>query len=150
MPAAELAATLEHRSGLLGLAGTDDMRVIVERAAAADASAQLALDVYVHRLRGSIAAMTASLGGLDALVFTGGVGEHSAVVRAMTTDALGFLGVALDPARNRAGEGGGEDREIGAVGAEVRTLVITAREDLQIVREVRTVLGGRAGGLVAS
>jgi acetate kinase len=147
VPPAELAATLEHRSGLLGLAGTDDMRVIVERAAAADgdagaASARLALDVYVHRLRGSIAAMTASLGGLDALVFTGGVGEHSAAVRSRTVDGLGFLGVALDQERNEAGEGGGDDRDIGTAGATGRTLVITAREDLQIAREVRSVIGG--------
>ena len=140
MPPSELAATLEHRSGLLGLAGSDDMRVIVERAAAGDADATLALDVYVHRLRGSIAAMTASLGGLDALVFTGGVGEHSAVVRAMTADGLAFLGIALDGARNQAGDGGGSDREIGAGGTPVRVLVITAREDLQIACEVRAVL----------
>ncbi len=146
MPPAELAATLEHRSGLLGLAGTDDMRLIVERAAAADPAATLALGVYIHRLRGSIAAMTASLGGLDALVFTGGVGEHSAVVRSLAADGLGFLGITLDPARNAAAGGSGDDREISAPGAAVRTLVITAREDLQIAREVRSVLGGAPGG----
>ncbi len=140
MPPAELAATLEHRSGLLGLAGTDDMRVIVERAAAGDAAATLALGVYIHRLRGSIAAMTASLGGLDALVFTGGVGEHSAVVRSLAVDGLRFMGIRLDPARNEAAGGSGEDREISGPGAAVRTLVITAREDLQIAREVRAVL----------
>ncbi len=146
MPPAELAATLEHRSGLLGLAGTDDMRLIVERAAAADPAATLALGVYIHRLRGSIAAMTASLGGLDALVFTGGVGEHSAVVRSLAADGLGFLGITLDPERNAAAGGSGEDREICTPGAAVRTLVITAREDLQIAREVRSVLGGAPGG----
>jgi acetate kinase len=152
MPPAELAATLEHRSGLLGLAGTDDMRVIVERAASGDADAGLALDVYIHRLRGSIAAMTASLGGLDALVFTGGVGEHSAAVRSLAADGLGFLGIALDRARNDAGGGAGDgdDREIGAAGAAVRTLVISAREDLQIASEVRAVIGGSGGGLGAS
>ena len=78
----ELSDALEHRSGLLGLAGSADMREIVERAAAGEPPARLALDVYVHRLRAGIAAMAAALGGLDALVFTGGVGEHSEAVRA--------------------------------------------------------------------
>ncbi len=137
MPAAELAATLEHRSGLLGLAGTADMRLIVDAAAAGEPDARLALDVYVHRLRAGIAAMAASLGGIDALVFTGGVGEHAPTVRAMAAASLGFLGVALDPARNDQGP---EERDIGADGAPVRALVIVAREDLQIAHEVRSVL----------
>ena len=137
MPPAELAATLELRSGLLGLAGTADMREILVGAARGRPEAQLALDVYIHRLRGAIAAMTASLGGLDLLVFTGGVGERAPVVRALTAEGLGFLGVALDPAAN---EGGPEDREIGAAGGSVRVLVVAAREDLEIAREVRRVL----------
>ena len=137
MPPAELAATLERRSGLLGLAGTSDMREILAGAAAGHEEARLALDVYVHRLRGSVAAMAAALGGLDALVFTGGVGERAPVVRALTADGLGFLGVALDPGRN---EEGPDDREIGAEGAAVRALVVAAREDLEIAREVRGVL----------
>lgn len=139
-PPAELAATLEHRSGLLGLAGTADMRVIIEAAAAGQPEARLGLDVYIHRLRAGIAAMAASLGGIDALAFTGGVGEHAPAVRALAAEGLGFLGVALDPARN---ERGPEDREIGADGAPVRALVITAREDLQIAHEVRGVLAAR-------
>lgn len=138
MPPAELAATLEHRSGLLGLAGTADMRAIIAAAGAGQADAVLALDVYVHRLRAAIAAMAASLGGLDALVFTGGVGEHAPLVRARTAGGLGFLGVALDAARN---ESGPEDREIGVDGAPVRVLVLAAREDLEIAHEVRDVLG---------
>lgn len=137
MPPAELAATLERRSGLLGLAGTADMREIVAGAAAGRPEAQLALDVYVHRLRGAIAAMAAALGGLDALVFTGGVGERAPVVRALAADGLGFLGVALDPVRNETGP---EDREIGMDGALVRTLVVAAREDVEVAREVRRVL----------
>ncbi|MHB8890680.1 MAG: acetate/propionate family kinase [Candidatus Limnocylindrales bacterium] len=137
MPPAELAATLELRSGLLGLAGTADMREILAGAAHGRPEAQLALDVYVHRLRGAIAAMAASLGGLDLLVFTGGVGERAPVVRALTAEGLGFLGVALDPAAN---EGGPEDREIGAAGGPVRVVVVAAREDLEIAREVRRVL----------
>jgi len=139
MPPAELAATLEHRSGLLGLAGTDDMRAIVAGAEAGEAGHRLALDVYLHRLRGLVAAMVASLGGLDALVFTGGVGERAPVIRALAADGLGFLGVALDPTAN--GAPGDGDREITGAGSAVRSFVVPAREDLEIAREVRATLG---------
>jgi acetate kinase len=138
LSAAALADTLEHRSGLLGLAGSADMREIVGRACTGEPSARLALDVYVHRLRAQIAAMAAALGGLDALVFTGGVGEHSPEVRSQTAAGLAFLGVVLDDARNRDTA---TDAEIGADEAPVRTLVLTAREDLEIARQVRAVLG---------
>jgi acetate kinase len=136
-----LADTLEHRSGLLGLAGTADMRQVVVAAEAGDGDARLALDVYVHRLRAGVGAMAASLGGLDALVFTGGVGEHAPAVRRLGVEGLGFLGLRLDPDRNRLLEG---DGEIGADGAATRLLVVAAREDLQIAREVRQLLP--AGG----
>ncbi len=139
MPPAEVAATLEHRSGLLGLAGTADMRTILDRSSGGDTDATLALEVYLHRLRGSIGAMTAALGGLDAIVFTGGVGERSAAIRAATADGLGYLGIALDAARNAA-EGDLPDRDISADDARVRALVIEAREDVEIAREVRRVL----------
>ena len=138
MPPAELAATLEHRSGLLGLAGTADMREILDAAGAGEPRARLALEVYLHRLRREIAAMTAALGGLDAIVFTGGVGERSAPIRAMAADGLGHLGIVLDPERNAAGSPA--DREIGVAGGAVRALVVTAREDVEIAAEVRAVL----------
>jgi acetate kinase len=137
MPPAELAATLEHRSGLLGLAGTADMRAILAAAGAGEPDAVLALDVYHHRLRAAVAAMAAALGGLDVLVFTGGVGENAPAVRERAARELAFLGVEVDQARNRAG---GDDREIGSPGAAVRTFVIAAREDVQIAHEVRDVL----------
>jgi acetate kinase len=110
----EMAAALEHESGLLGMAGTADMREVLERS---DAAARLALDVYVHRLRAGIASMAAALGGLDVLVFTGGVGENSARVRELACEGLGFLGVSRD-----------------------HVLVIPAREDLEIARQVRALL----------
>jgi acetate kinase len=135
----EVSATLTHHAGLLGMAGTEDMREVVERAATADADAALALDVYLHRLRGSIARMAAALDGLDALVFTGGVGENSPVIRELTAGGLGFLGVALDPELNA---GGPVDREIGAANAPARLLVVAAREDLEIARETREVVRG--------
>jgi len=141
LSAAELADALEHRSGLLGLAGSADMREVVERAAGEDRTARLALEVYVHRLQGEIGAMTAALGGLDALVFTGGVGERSAVVRARAAERLGFLGVDLDTARNDAATG---DCDLSADGSQVHTLVIEAREDLEIARQVRAVLSDTA------
>jgi acetate kinase len=137
MPPAELASTLEHRSGLLGLTGTADMREILAAEADGDETAALGVGVYLHRLRGSIAAMVAALGGLDVLVFTGGVGENAPAIRERAAVDLGYLGVAVDAAANRAIRA---DREITEAGAPVRTLVIAAREDLEIVREVRAVL----------
>lgn len=136
-PAAELTHALEYESGLLGLTGTSDMREVVARAENGDDSARLGLEVYVHRLRAGIAAMSAAMGGLDALVFTAGVGENSAVVRQRVADSLGFLGVGLDPESNseRAGE-----REISRAGSAVRTFVVLAREDLEIARQVREVM----------
>ncbi|HEV7162573.1 MAG TPA: hypothetical protein VGN25_04890 [Solirubrobacteraceae bacterium] len=136
--AAELTEALEHRSGMLGLSGSADMAEILERTRGGDERAELALGVYVHRLRGSIAAMAAALGGLDALVFTGGVGEHSPQIRAAAAAGLAFLGVAIDGHRNEAAHG---DGEISAVGASVRTLMLAAREDLEIVRQVNSLLG---------
>jgi len=133
----ELADALEHRSGLLALAGSADMREVLERAERDDERARLALEVYVHRLRGAIATMAAALDGLDALVFTGGVGERSARVRALAAQGLGFLGVELDHARNRDAA---PDAELSAAGARVRTLVIGAREDIEIARQTRTLL----------
>jgi acetate kinase len=138
LSATELTEALEHRSGLLGLAGSADMRVILELLDAGDESASLALAVYLHRLRGAVAAMAAALGGLDVLVFTGGVGERAAAVRAAAAAGLAFLGVALDPVRNEHAHG---DTEIGAAGAAVRTLVLAAREDLEIALQVRALLG---------
>jgi acetate kinase len=129
---------LEHESGLAGLTGgSGDMREVLRDASAGERRAMLALDVYVHRLRREIAAMTAALGGLDVLVFTGGVGEHSPEVRAATAAGLGYLGVALDAGRNRVATA---DADIGAAGAQVRTLVVTAREDLEIAGLSRQVV----------
>ena len=123
-----LEHVLEHESGLTGLSGSGDLRE----------AGEAAFEVYVHRLRREIAAMAAALDGLDVLVFTGGVGEHDPRVRAAA--ALGHLGIAIDPDRNAAATG---DADISAAGAPVRTLVRTAREDLEIARQVRTVLRGR-------
>jgi acetate kinase len=133
----ELADALEHDSGLLGLAGSADMREVVAGAVAGDPRSRLALDVYVHRLRSGIASMTAALGGLDVLVFTGGVGEHAHEVRSGAVQGLAFLGAAIDESANAAGEG---DRDISAATANVTTLVVRAREDVEIAGQTRRVL----------
>jgi acetate kinase len=139
LPPAELASTLEHRSGLLGLSGTADMRAVLEAESKGDADATLAIGVYLHRLRAGIGAMVAALGGLDVLVFTGGVGERSAPVRWRAVEGLGYLGVALDEDANGTAQ---PDQELTAAGAPVRSFVVEAREDLEIARGVRQVLGG--------
>jgi acetate kinase len=134
---AEVSEALWHESGLQGLAGTADMREVLAAAARGEAPAVLAFGVYVHRLRAAIAAMAAALGGLDALVFTGRVGERAPEVRSHAAAGLGFLGVALDEAANAAAT---TDAEIGAPDAAARTLVIESREDLEIARATRTAL----------
>jgi acetate kinase len=138
LPPGEVAAALETRSGLTALAGTGDMREVEAAAERGEPDAVLALDVYIHRLVGGVAAMAAALGGLDVLVFTGGVGEHSAGVRRRAAQRLGFLGVGIDDLRNDTVHGDGDISASAA--ARVRTLVIASREDLQIAREARRVL----------
>jgi acetate kinase len=125
---------LDRDGGLLGLAGDADMRAVLARD---DNDARLALDVYVHRLRAAIAAMAAALGGVDALAFTGGVGERASEVRARAVAGLGFLGLQLDAQANERATG---DAEISAAGAPARTLVVTAREDLEVASQVRALL----------
>ncbi len=136
----DLSARLERSSGLAGLAdlpdGSGDMRDVRAAADRGSATAQLAIEVYVHRLRREIAAMAAAMSGLDAVVFTGGIGEHHPRVRAEAAAGLGFLGISIDSARN----GATTDAEIGNPAAAVRTLVITAREDAEIARQARGVI----------
>ena len=131
---ADVGRALERDSGLRGLTGTGDMRRVRELAGRRDVHALAALDVYHHRLRACAAAMAASLGGLDALVFTGGVGEHDPSVRIRLAEDLAHLGVSVDPGRNDGVDG---DTDITAPDASVRTLVIEAREDLEIAAGVR-------------
>lgn len=141
VPAAEVERALNEDSGLRALAGTGDMRRVEAAAAGGDARAARALSVHDHRLAAAVAAMTAALGGIDALAFTGGVGEGSGRTRAEAARRLAFLGVAVDPGADR----GAGDREVSAAGARVRTLVVGSREDLVIARSVRAVLDARDG-----
>jgi acetate kinase len=130
---------LNHECGLKGLTGVNDMREILARVDAGDAVARLALDMYCYRIRKYIGAYHAVLGGLDALVFTAGVGENAAAVRARACAGLEHVGIAIDDADNVKEIG--ELAEIQPVGLPVRVLVIRTNEELQIARQVRAVLG---------
>ena len=142
MSAHDVAEGIDHGGGLLGLAGTKDMREVLARSAAGDDDAVLAVEVYLHRLAASVAAMTAALGGLDALVVTGGVGEASADVRRLLVERLGFLGLELDPGANDGFDpSAGIDADLSADGAAARVLVVPAREDAEIARGTRSALG---------
>jgi acetate kinase len=146
VPPSELANALEYRSGLAALAGlpggSGDFKGVIAAAERGEPAARLALAVHEHRLVAAIAAMAAAMNGMDALTFTGGIGEHSARVRADAAARLGFLGVAIDPHRNAAASA---DADISAEGALVRTLVVTAGEDVEIARAVADVLRTQSG-----
>jgi acetate kinase len=133
----ELTDALDRRGGLLALAGTGDMREVLRRIEAGDDAAELAFDVYIHRLRALIASMAAAMNGLDVLVFTGGVGENAAPVRAAAVGGLRFLGLEVGPTLNNSL---GPDNDISAPGARVPTLVVKAHEDIEVAKEVRRVL----------
>jgi acetate kinase len=136
----EIEWALGHESGLLGLSGLTGRVEVLERSD--DPGAQLALAVFVHRVAGAIAAMAAALGGLDALVFTAGVGEGSAYVREQVCARLGFLGVELELGANREAV---PDAEIQAPSSPVVVHVLRAREELVIARAVRDVLSAGRG-----
>jgi acetate kinase len=133
----EVADALEHGSGLLALGGTGDMKELEVRLEAGDESARLAWEVYVHRVVAGVGAMAAAMGGIDALAFTGGVGEHSTRVRQEVCDRLAFLGLDVDPVHNAETEA---DVCVSIEGARVPTYVVQAREDLEVARGVREVL----------
>ena len=140
--AAELTGALNTRSGLLGLSGTsNDMRTVQEAAAGGDERAQLALDVFVHRLARAIAGLVPSLERLDALVFTGGIGENSALVRSLVLARLGFLGLTEDAEAN-AGHGRSTAGRISRAGPAV-ALVVPTDEELMIARDTARLVAAR-------
>jgi acetate kinase len=138
----DLDRVLNKESGLAGVSGVaGDMRQVLEASAAGNANARLALGVYVHRLRHTIGGMAATLGGVDALVFTAGIGERAVPVRAAACEGLRFLGLELDGAANAACR---PDADVAAKGSPCRILVIATREDVTILREAVRVLEGRS------
>jgi acetate kinase len=133
-----LDRALNFESGVIGLApGREGLREIEAAAGEGDGVAALALDVFLHRLAGAIAAMATAAGGLDALVFTAGIGEKSAGVRERTCDRLAFVGVSLDSSGNTTAK---PDCDVGAEDSSARVLVIRAREDVVAARAARTLL----------
>jgi acetate kinase len=129
----QLDQLLNRASGLKGISQcSNDMRAIIAAIDQGNAQAQLAFDLYLHRLRAAIGAMLASLGGLDALVFTAGVGENAAQVRAQACEAFHFLGLRLDAAKNQAGP---VDTDIASPDSTVRVLVVHTQEDWAIAQE---------------
>lgn len=130
----ELDDALEHESGLVGLAGSSDVAVL--EAEKSD-EAKLALDIYCYRIAQAVAAMVSSLGGLDALIFTAGVGEHSAWVRGTVCGRLAHLGVTIDDEINSGLAG---DGALETAAASVRVHVVHAREDVVVARAVRTLV----------
>jgi acetate kinase len=124
---------LNHDSGLKGISGiSGDMRAIQTAIAEGNTRAQLAFDMYIHRLRSHIGAMLAVLGGLDAIVFTGGIGENHSLTRSAACEAFVFLGLKLDETKNQAAP---KDQDIAAVDSSIRVLVIQTQEDWAIAKE---------------
>jgi acetate kinase len=147
MSADEVDTLLNRQSGLKGLCGENDLRAVAERAAAGDTDARLALDVYVHRIRKYVGAYTAVLGGLDALVFTAGVGENADVVRAAVCRGLGVLGIELDEDRNtgsRASQAAEGVVELHADASRVAVLAVATDEEREIAE--RTLAAVAAAG----
>jgi acetate kinase len=129
-----LDQALNYESGLLGISGiSSDLRQLLSELPS-NPDARLAVDVYVHRIVQTIGAMAATLGGIDALVFTAGVGERAVEIRKRVCEKLKYLGLDLDPAANEDCQ---PDADIGTPSSRVRILVIATREDLTIMRETR-------------
>jgi len=128
-----LEALLPRESGLRALAGTEAMRDLHAAAAAGDARAAAALDVYHHRLRHYLGAYLAQLGGADAIVFTGGVGENAAATRAAVVSGMAGLGILIDPARNEARADGAQ--AISDPSSPVAVLIVPTDEELEIARQ---------------
>jgi acetate kinase len=150
----QLNRLLNEQSGLKGISGmSGDMREIEkekekeqEKAGTGNPRAVLAFDIYEQNLASNIAGLVPILGGLDALVFTGGIGEHSPLVRSTVCNRLGFLGVVIDQAKN---EGEEKERDISSPQARVKTFVIAAGEDLAIARQCQKLCDCNTGGEIS-
>jgi acetate kinase len=139
--ASELNALLNKHSGLIGVSGlSNDMRKLLEAEAAGNERARLAVDVFCYRLRKYVAAYVGVLGGADAVVFTGGIGENAPAVRARSTTGLDAMGIAIDPARNEGARG--READVSAEGSRCRVLVIPTNEELLIARDAYRIVEG--------
>ena len=137
----EIEHTLNSESGLKGLAGSSDMRDIEARAAEGDKDAQLAIEIYAYRARKYIGAYSAAMGGLDAIVFTGGIGENSPSMRRRICDGLGFMGLKMDHERNQSVDlSNYAAPQVQGYGSRVAILVTETAEQLMIARETAAAL----------
>jgi len=135
----EIDTLLNKKSGVLGLSGVNDFRELVQRVDAGDADARLAFDVFVHRLKHYVGAYLAILGGADVLVFTAGIGQHSAPVRAAVADGLTELGITVDADLNASGSSAA--RVISPDGSRVVVAVVPTNEELAIARQTADLVG---------
>lgn len=134
----QVETALNRESGLLGVSGVSgDMRQVLSAASKGDERARLALSIYIHRLRQAIGALAVTMGGVDGLVFTAGVGEHSAEIRQAVCQGLDCLGLELDEQLNASCTG---DADLSGKRSRGRVLVMTTREDVTLLREVINVL----------
>ncbi|HEY2414943.1 MAG TPA: acetate kinase [Pirellulaceae bacterium] len=139
LTAGDLEQALNHESGLLGVSGVSaDMREVLAAADSSNAQAKLALAIYTHRVRQAIGALAVTMGGIDALVFTAGVGEHASHVRASICEGLECLDLSLDAEANAKSR---PDADVTRAGSRGRILVIATREDLTMLEEVGRVVG---------
>jgi acetate kinase len=138
----ELDTLLNRHSGLLGMTGTNNMQDIEQRAARGDDACRRAIDLFTHRARKYIGAYAAVMGGVDAIVFTGGIGEHSALIRHRIAQRFDYLGASLNEERNRDATPGGTDRviDVSAATSRVKLLVIATDEELAIAEMVEKVV----------
>lgn len=134
----EIESLLNHHSGMKGVCGVSDMREVHRLADQGDAQARLALDMYCYRISKYIGAYYVTLGGLDAVVFTAGIGENDRSIRASVCDRLSALGITHDPRRNRTAAGGTFD--ISGENSKVKVLVVPANEELEIARLTLSVI----------
>jgi len=135
----DMNALLNKHSGLQGISGvSSDMREIMEAVDEGNERARIALDIFTYRLKKYIGSYTAALGGLDTIVFTGGIGENSPAVRSKALDGLEYLGISFDPEKNESLVG--EEGEITADGSKVRTFVIPTNEELVIAIDTEKIV----------
>ena len=138
-PFDEIESILNRESGLKGICGVNDMREILNRAHKGDAQAGLAFEMFCYRVKKYIGAYYAALGSVDAIVFTGGIGENSAAVRTKSCEGLTALGITIDERRNNTDDGG--IMEIQDEGGRVKILVIPTNEELEIARQTVAIIG---------
>ncbi len=131
----QIDGLLNKQSGLKGICGTNDMREVLSRVEAGDERARLALDIYTYRIKKYIGAYFAVLGAVDAVVFTGGIGENASIVRELSCHDLTGLGISIEHKKNNTVTS--DIREISAAGSNIKVLVVPANEELKIAQETK-------------